>query len=90
MEKKLEIRLRNGCKKKGWLALKLVCPGFTGVPDRLIIKPQGRIVFAELKDGEGKDLSPRQRVVHRIFIAMGLDVRILKTREQVDAFLLED
>jgi hypothetical protein len=90
MERKIEARLRNGAKKKGWLALKLVCPGFNGVPDRLVLKPSGKIVFVELKDGVDKDLSPRQKIVHALFKTMGMDVRILKTNEQVDAFLSED
>lgn len=50
MEKDIESYLRKRVTAAGGLALKLVCPGFTGVPDRLILFSGGRVCFAELKD----------------------------------------
>ncbi len=50
MEKDIESYLRKRVKAAGGLALKLVCPGCTGVPDRLILLPGGRAYFAETKD----------------------------------------
>ena len=50
MEKDIESYLRKRVTAAGGLALKLVCPGFTGVPDRLILFPGGHVCFAELKD----------------------------------------
>ena len=50
MEKTVEVYLRNRVKAAGGLALKLVCPGWTGVPDRLILLPGARVYFAETKD----------------------------------------
>lgn len=41
MEKDIESYLRKRVKAAGGLALKLVCPGCTGVPDRLILLPGG-------------------------------------------------
>lgn len=44
----------------GARCLKFVSPGYTGVPDRIILLPGGAVVFAELKrPGE----QPRQRQV---------------------------
>lgn len=44
----------------GAKCLKFVSPGYTGVPDRIILLPGGAVVFAELKrPGE----QPRQRQV---------------------------
>ena len=40
MEKDIESYLRKRVTAAGGLALKLVCPGFTGVPDRLIRRPR--------------------------------------------------
>ncbi len=37
MEKAVEAYLRPRVKAAGGIALKLVCPGRTGVPDRLIV-----------------------------------------------------
>ena len=50
MEKTVEAYLRDQVKAAGGLALKLVCPGWTGVPDRLILLPGARVYFAETKD----------------------------------------
>lgn len=50
MEKAVEAYLRQRVKAAGGIALKLVCPGRTGVPDRLIVLPGGRVYFAETKD----------------------------------------
>ena len=50
MEKTIEAYLRQQVKESGGLALKLVCPGWSGVPDRLILLPGARVFFAETKD----------------------------------------
>ena len=54
IEKQIENKLTMAVKKNGGIALKLVCPSFAGMPDRLILLPDGHIGFAELK-------APRQK-----------------------------
>lgn len=49
IEKQIENKLKTAVKKNGGIALKLVCPSFAGMPDRLILLPDGHIGFAELK-----------------------------------------
>ena len=49
IEKQIENKLTMAVKKNGGIALKLVCPSFAGMPDRLILLPDGHIGFAELK-----------------------------------------
>ena len=49
LEKCIEKHLVKGVKKLGGLCYKFVSPGTQGVPDRIIITAQGRIIFAELK-----------------------------------------
>jgi hypothetical protein len=73
LEKDIEAKLRNGIKEIGGLCLKWVSPGYTGVPDRIILLPGGHIRFAELK-APGKKERPRQRVVQRILRGMGFVV----------------
>ncbi len=48
-EKYLEQKLRTLIESKGGMALKLISPGLAGVPDRLVLLPNGRICFVELK-----------------------------------------
>lgn len=59
-EKIIEEQLVKSIRLMGGLAPKFVSPGFDGVPDRLILLPNGRIAFAELK-APGKQLRPLQK-----------------------------
>ena len=47
-EKHLENELKKSVENLGGICWKLVCPGTTGVPDRICLK-SGRVVFAEVK-----------------------------------------
>ncbi len=58
-EKHLEQILTKEVKKLGGLALKFVSPGVAGVPDRIVLLPNGKIVFVELK-APGKKMRPLQ------------------------------
>ena len=59
LEQALERKLRLEVKAKGGLALKFVSPERAGVPDRLVLIPEGRVYFIELK-APGKSMSPKQ------------------------------
>lgn len=72
-EKDIEKKLRIGIKRIGGLCLKWVSPGYTGVPDRMILLPGGIIRFAELK-APGKTERKRQIVVQHILRHMGFIV----------------
>lgn len=60
LEKDIEKKLREMVEKHGGLCLKWVCPGWAGVPDRIILLPGGRIIFTELKRPKGGKLSKLQ------------------------------
>ena len=83
MEKSVEKYLRQQVKKAGGLALKFVSPGFTGVPDRIILMPGARVYFAETKD-MGKTPRPRQQRVHKFLRAMGFSVFVPDSYTAVD------
>ncbi len=72
-ESEIESKLREPIKQLGGLCLKLVCPGFTGVPDRLILLPGARVVFVELK-APGKKERPRQLYVQGLLRRLGFPV----------------
>lgn len=59
-EKIIEDKLKNAVKDKCGLCLKFISPGFDGVPDRIILMPNGIMAFAELK-APGKKLRPIQK-----------------------------
>ena len=60
LEKDIEKKLVEKVRRRGGLCLKWVCPGWAGVPDRIILLPGGKIVFVELKRPKGGVLSSRQ------------------------------
>ena len=87
MEKKIEYKLRDKIKALGGLALKWSSLSYTGLPDRIILMPGGRIFFVELKNGNAGRLSARQVVVHRILLNLGFPVIVIKDEETLQNFL---
>ena len=53
LEKDIERKLIAGVKRAGGKAYKFVSPGNVGVPDRIVIWPNGVIHFVELKTSKG-------------------------------------
>ncbi len=63
-ESDLERKICDHVKMLGGRAFKWVSPGCTGVPDRIAIFPNGKIIFIEVKrPGRKNGLSPRQKLV---------------------------
>lgn len=60
LEKDIEQKLVVMVKRHGGLCLKWVCPGWSGVPDRIILLPRGRVIFVELKRPKGGKRSSLQ------------------------------
>lgn len=69
-------------KKLGGWAMKFISPGVSGVPDRVVLLPNGRIFFAELTRPGGK-ARPLQLAVHRKIEKLGFDVYVIDSKEQV-------
>ena len=87
-EKAIETYLRDQVRKAGGAAMKWVSPGNSGVPDRIVFLPEGRVVFVELK-APGKKPTQLQLVQHERLRALGCDVRVIDSREGVDALIRE-
>ena len=88
LEKDIERRMVQEVKKRGGLCYKFVSPGNPGVPDRLIITPEGRVVFVELKTETGR-LSKIQGWQKSEMLKRKADVRVLKGWDAVKAFIEE-
>ena len=63
LEKHIEKKLVAAVKKMGGIAAKFVSPGLDGMPDRLVLLPNGKIAFAEIKTPGKK---PRPLQIRRI------------------------
>lgn len=87
-EKDIENYLRLQVKKLGGLANKFVSPGNAGVPDRIIIMPNGRIYFVELKTEKGKLTELQNRQIQKIR-NMQQEVRIVYGKAGADDFIKE-
>lgn len=87
-EKQIEIKLKCAVKERGGLALKFVSPGTAGVPDRIVLIPDGRLYFVEVK-APGKRLSPKQEKMAAVLERLGHKVRVIDSIEQVKEFMDE-
>ena len=89
LEKDVEHYLKTGIEKKipGARCWKFVSPGLRGVPDRIILLPGAKVVFAELKK-PGKKPGPLQRYVHGLIERLGFEVfGCVDTKEKADAVI---
>ena len=87
LEKEVESKLKKGVESMGGLCLKLSTPGFTGVPDRLVILPGGHIIFVELKR-PGQKERPRQAYTQKKLRDLGCAVySSIDSPEAVEALL---
>lgn len=87
-ESTLERRLVREVKAIGGLALKWTSPGNRGVPDRIVILPNGQTIYVEMK-APGKPLQPLQEKWARTLRGMGHRVYKLDSDEDIDRFIQE-
>ena len=86
-EKRVEALLVSGVKQMGGLAYKFVSPGNSGVPDRIILMPGGKIYFVELKREGGQLTNLQKRQINRIQ-KLDCQVDVLHGMVEVSNFLL--
>lgn len=85
-ENRVERRLIDGVKALGGITFKFVSPGRAGVPDRVVILPDGAVHFVELKALGGK---PSRIQLRRISQLRKLDVTalVLTGADEVERYL---
>lgn len=76
LEKDYERKSKANVEKDGGLLLKFVSPGWAGAPDRIILYPDGEIIFAEFKQ-RGKEPRPLQLKRHRQLKELGFRVEVI-------------
>lgn len=85
-EKALEAKLRDRVKAAGGLALKVSSQHYTGLPDRMVLMPGGRITFAEMKT-TGQKPTKVQQSRHEELRSLGFEVFVLDTTEGINKFM---
>lgn len=84
-ESEIERVLVEEVKHLGGRAYKWVSPGNSGVPDRIVILPDTRPIFVELKTDTGR-LSPLQEIQIQKLKNLGQRVEIVKGIRGVKMF----
>ncbi len=87
-EKTIEQKLVREVKAKGGICPKFVSSGYAGMPDRLVLMPDGKFAFAELK-APGRKPRPLQLARHRLLGKLGYKVYVIDSVEQIGGMLYE-
>ena len=87
-ESDIERKLNDQIHKRGGLCYKFTSPSASGVPDRIVIAPGGKVVFIELKTDSGQISELQDWQIARIN-KIGGDARVLRGINQVMDFINE-
>ena len=85
-EKQIELKLIKETKKQGGLALKFISPSLSGMPDRLLLFPGGRLAFVEVK-APGEKPRALQLKRHGMLRRLGFRVYVLDDAAQIEQIL---
>ena len=86
LEKEIEKKLRTAVEDAGGKCLKWVCPGWSGVPDRIVLLPGGRIVFVETKRPKGGRLSKMQLWWEKVLTGLGFPYKQVWNEDDLELF----
>lgn len=86
LEKRIEATFVKVTQQRGGLCLKLTSPSMAGVPDRLVLMPDGHMGFVEMKS-PGKH--PRPLQIQRLsqLKRLGYQVFVCDQFEQIGGIL---
>ena len=87
-EKQLEQVFVKAVKNSGGIAPKFVSPGFDGMPDRIVLFPNGVCAFVEVK-APGKKPRALQVSRHEMLRQLGFRVYVLDSQEQIGEIINE-
>ena len=87
-QEEIERRMGEMLSRRGCLYYKFESPGNPGVPDRIVITPEGRIVFVELKTAIGR-LRNLQRYQIERMQAHGAEVCTVRGWDEAKTFVEE-
>lgn len=82
-EKMIEQKLTRLVRSYGGLSYKFTSPGNIGVPDRIVIKPNGEVWFIELKTKTGRLSKMQEYQLNRLW-EHGCNVVVLYGPEEVE------
>ena len=86
--KQIEQKLVAEVRRRGGMALKFVSPSYSGMPDRLILLPDGKVAFVEVK-APGKKPRSLQVKRHATLRKLGFQVFVLDAARDIPVILKE-
>lgn len=89
LERDIEQKLRRMVEARGGRCLKWVCPGWAGVPDRIVLLPGARVAFVETKRPKGGRLSKLQEKWHEWLTDLGFDCWVIWTWTDLERFAIQ-
>lgn len=86
LEKDIEQHLVRAVRSAGGMCLKFISPGLNGVPDRIVLMPEGHIAFVEVKRPGAK---PRALQIyrHKQLRQLGFEVYVLDSPDAIDEII---
>lgn len=87
-ESVIEKKLKKAVEASGGKCLKFISPGMRGVPDRICLYPSGKAIFVETK-APGKKPEPLQQKRHDELRALGFEVQVIDSEEEVVGLIQE-
>lgn len=87
-EKQIEQRLIKAVKDQGGMCPKLISPGTDGMPDRMVLLPEARLGFVEVKKPGAKP-KPLQERRHEQLRELGFLVLVLDDPEKIPEIIKE-
>lgn len=88
-EREVESYLVRRCEAAGLPIYKFVPEQAPGMPDRMILLPEQRVVWVETKKPKGGRVAALQRYRHKVLREAGHRVEIVWTKEQAEALVEE-
>ena len=85
-EREIEKKLVDAVKTQGGVCWKFTSPGTSGVPDRIVLMPFGRIGFVEVK-APGETPRPLQHLRIRTLQRLGFKAFVLDSPEQIGGII---
>lgn len=75
-ERDVEAHYKKLVEARGGLFIKFTSPSHSGVPDRIVILPDGRIYFVEFKAPNKKPRPLQEHIINKIR-ELGCEVRVV-------------
>jgi hypothetical protein len=86
-ESAIERELVDRVNRLGGLCIKAAALGQRGFFDRIVVLPDGKVTFVELKRPKGGRVSAHQSWHFKIFSELGASVALIKSSEDIDRLL---